>query len=83
MNNMTNDRFLIANTTKEEREQIVRDSLGYGIGCEDADDGYDMYYDYIIGKKELAQINAEIQVNYVSELIDDDAKPGCGMGRRH
>ena len=29
------DRYLIANTTREEREQIVRDALGYSdIGCE-------------------------------------------------
>lgn len=73
-----NDKYLIANTTKEQREQIVRDSLGYGIGCEDADDGYEMYYDYIAGKKELSQINAEYKANYVTEL-KDETRPGCGM----
>lgn len=79
---MSNDKYLIANTTKEEREQIVKDSLGYEIGCEDADDGYDMYYDYIVGKKELAEINAEYKAVYVSEMPDDNERSGCGMGQR-
>ena len=38
------EEYLIKNTTREQREQIVKDSLGYSeLGCDDAMDGYDMY----------------------------------------
>ena len=37
------EEYLIKNTTREQREQIVKDSLGYSeLGCDDAMDGYDM-----------------------------------------
>ena len=77
-----NEKYLIANTTREEREQIVRDSLSFDAGCEDDYDGMDMYWDYIIGRKELAQINAEFKTEYISELPDEDSGMGCGMGSR-
>ncbi|MCR4943605.1 MAG: hypothetical protein K5986_03955 [Clostridium sp.] len=52
------DKFLIKNTTRAEREKIVRDALGYGdIGCESDADGYDMYKPYIDGEMEIAEIN--------------------------
>ncbi len=61
------DRYLIANTTREEREQIVRDALGYSdIGCE-AENGYDMYIPYIDGEKELREITMEYRTNYVQD----------------
>ena len=44
------EEYLIKNTTREQREQIVKDSLGYSeLGCDDAMDGYDMYLPYIEG----------------------------------
>lgn len=65
------DKFLIKNTTKEQREKIVKDSLGYGdIGCDDADDGYEMYRPYINGEKEIAEITAEYRANYISETME-------------
>lgn len=46
------EEYLIKNTTREQREQIVKDSLGYSeLGCDDAMDGYDMYLPYIEGIK--------------------------------
>ena len=37
------EEYLIKNTTREQREQIVKDSLGYSeLGCDDAMDGYDI-----------------------------------------
>ena len=34
------EEYLIKNTTREQREQIVKDSLGYSeLGCDDAMDG--------------------------------------------
>ncbi len=57
----------IADTTREERQQIICESLDCGAGgCENCSscwlgggsvDG--IYQDYIDGKKELAQINLE------------------------
>lgn len=56
------EEYLIKNTTREQREQIVKDSLGYSeLGCDDAMDGYDMYLPYIEGIKELREITNEYQ----------------------
>lgn len=63
------EEYLIKNTTREQREQIVRESLGYSdIGCEDCGDGYDMYLPYIEGKKELREITMEYQTRYVRDM---------------
>ena len=48
--------LLIKDTTREERAKIV-------AHCGSAD----MYDDYIEGRKELAQINAEYRARYVSD----------------
>ena len=59
------EEYLIKNTTREQREQIVKDSLGYSeLGCDDAMDGYDMYLPYIEGIKELREITMEYQAQY-------------------
>ena len=64
------EEYLIKNTTREQREQIVKDSLGYSeLGCDDAMDGYDMYLPYIEGIKELREITMEYQAQYVLSLI--------------
>ena len=61
------DEYLIKNTTREQRERIVSESLGNIDGqC----DGcmariVDMYDDYIYGKKELAEINASFHRGYI------------------
>ncbi len=66
--------YLICETTKEEREKIVRDSLGsISANCDGCMAGLaDMYQDYIDGKKELRQINMEFHARY----IRDDDMPG-------
>ena len=57
------EEYLIKNTTREQREQIVKDSLGYSeLGCDDAMDGYDMYLPYIEGIKELREITRSMCV---------------------
>lgn len=65
------ERILIKDTTKEEREAIIRRSLDCGGGCENCSScwlgggsPFDMYQDYIDGKKEIAQINAEYRAVY-------------------
>ena len=72
--------ILISETTKEEREKIVADSLGNISGaCDGCSPGIiEMYQDYIDGKKELREINMEFRASYVSGEIDKEEKSGCG-----
>ena len=75
------EEYLIKNTTREQREKIVRDSLGkcdvYCDGCASAF-GYDLYQDYIDGKKELSEITMEFYSNFVKDE-PDPVKGNCGM----
>ena len=51
---------LIKDTTKEERITLIREWIPIEDGLEDCDiDLWEMYRDYIDGKKEIAEINAE------------------------
>ena len=61
--------YLIAETTREEREKIVAESLGnIEANCDGCMSGLaEMYQDYIDGKKELRQINMEFHAGYISE----------------
>ena len=73
--------YLIKDTTKEEREKIVRDSLGnIEANCDGCMSGLaEMYQDYIDGKKELRDINMEFNAIYVKADNDDDYRMSCGM----
>ncbi len=53
--------ILIKDTTKEEREQIVAESIGNINGaCDGCASGLaEMYQDYIDGRKEIRDINNE------------------------
>ena len=68
----------IADTTREEREQIVAESIGNISGlCDGCSPGIiEMYQDYIDGKKELREINAEFRAGYVS-WAGKEASGGC------
>ena len=65
--------ILIRDTTKEEREEIIRESLSCGGGgCENCSscwlgggDPYGMYQPYIDGEKEIAELNMEYNSNFV------------------
>ena len=59
--------YLISETTREEREKIVAESLGYiEATCDGCMAGLaEIYQDYIDGKKELRQINMEFNARYV------------------
>lgn len=52
-------KILISETTRQEREEIVRKSIGNTDGlCDGCACGIvSMYDDYIDGKKELSEIN--------------------------
>ena len=64
--------LLIKDTTKEEREEIIRESLDCGGGCENCSScglgggsPWGIYQDYIDGKKELKEINMEYHAKYL------------------
>ena len=64
--------ILIKDTTKEEREQILRSSLDCGEGCENCSscwlgggNPWEIYQDYIDGKREIREINMEYNERYL------------------
>ena len=59
---------LIKDTTKEERIALIKQWLPIDDGLEDCEiDLWDMYNDYINGKKEISEINASFQANFYTE----------------
>ncbi|MBP3888648.1 MAG: purine biosynthesis protein PurH [Cellulosilyticum sp.] len=77
------DKFLIKNTTKEQREQIVKEALGYSeFGCDDCGGryGYDFYEPYIDGEKEISELTQAFRASYVSDS-KVPSKSGCGYAR--
>lgn len=60
--------YLIQDTTREERERIIAESLGnIEAGCDGCMVGLaEMYQAYIDGEKELREINMEFRARYVS-----------------
>ena len=62
------DSILIKDTTREERERIVAESIGNVNGsCDGCMAGLaEMYQDYIDGKKEIREINMEFRASYES-----------------
>ncbi len=68
------ERFSIAETTRAEREEIIRRSLSCGGGgCENCSacgvlgggDPWDMFQPYIEGKMEIAEINRAYNARYL------------------
>jgi len=67
--------FLIKYTTEKERAEIIKNSLNFcGDACEGCSkcdgltglgDPMEMYREYIEGKKEISEINAQIRFRYV------------------
>ena len=73
--------YLIKDTTKEERQQIVTESLGnIEANCDGCMAGLaEMYQDYIDGKKEIREINMEFNARYVKGDMDKDNSRSCMM----
>ena len=73
--------ILIKDTTREEREAIVAESLGnLSSACDGCMPGLaEMYEDYIEGKMELREINMAFNARYVSGA-EGPARGGCTMG---
>ncbi len=56
---------LIKDTTKEERIALIREWIPVEDGLEACEiDLWDMYRDYIDGKREIAEINAEFSKEF-------------------
>ena len=74
--------LLITDTTKEERERIVSESIGNIDGaCDGCSPGIlEMYQDYIEGRKELRQINLEFHARYTSGA-EGPVRSGCDYSR--
>ena len=61
--------ILIKDTTKEERIALIRSWVPQEDGLQDCEiDLWDMYADYINGKREIAEINASFVSEYYEEL---------------
>ena len=60
--------ILIKDTTKQERIELIREWQPVDDGLEECEiDLWDMYKDYIDGKKEIAEINAEFRTDFFAE----------------
>lgn len=70
---------LIKDTTREQREQIVRESLGedYDVGCGYESTGIN-YQLYIDGVKELRELNMEANCGF-EVAHPEERKSGCSM----
>ena len=70
--------YLISETTKEERQRIVEESIGNINGsCDGCMAGLaDMYQDYIDGKREIREINMSFRAQYESG-IEGPEKSAC------
>lgn len=72
--------ILISETTREERERIVAESLGHiDAVCDGCAPGIvEMYQDYIDGRKELREVNMEYNARYVSGQTGPE-RGGCAL----
>ena len=63
--------ILIKDTTREEREEIIKKALDCGGGCENCSscwlgggNPWEIYQDYTDGKREIREINREYMGQY-------------------
>ena len=73
--------YLIKETTCEERKQIVEEALGnLSASCDGCMAGLaDMYQDYIDGKKEIRDINMELNARYERGDMDREERRSSPM----
>ena len=72
--------ILIKDTTREERETIIAESIGDISGsCDGCMAGLvDMYQDYIDGKREIRDINMSFGAHYEAGY-EQPQETGCGI----
>lgn len=62
------DSILIKDTTKSERIELIKSWMPHDDGMDECDiDLFDMYKDYIDGKREISEINMAFSANYITE----------------
>lgn len=73
----------IADTTRDERERIIAESIGNIDGaCDGCSPGIiGMYQDYIEGRRELREINMEFRARYMSGAMGPE-RIGCDFAER-
>lgn len=73
---------LIKDTTKEERIALIREWIpdDDGLGDDGGIDLWEMFRDYIDGKREIAEINMAFDEGFYEEE-DTKQAPGCGQGK--
>ncbi len=71
---------LIKDTTREERQKIVEESLGnISANCDGCMSGLaEMYQEYIEGKKEIREINMEFNARYTRGDMERESHRSCG-----
>ena len=74
--------YLIKDTTREEREQIVAEALGnIEANCDGCMPGLaEMYQAYIDGKMELRECNAAFRAHYISGQQGPESRRSCSGG---
>lgn len=74
--------YLIKDTTREERQKIVEESLGnISANCDGCMAGLaEMYEDYINGIREIRDINMEFNARFVKGGMDREDFGSCPMG---
>lgn len=74
--------YLIKDTTREEREQIVAEALGnMEANCDGCMPGLaEMYQAYIEGEMELRECNAAFNARYVSGMQGPERGRSCVKG---
>ncbi len=75
------NQYSIANTTREERERIVEESLGNMYsGCDGCAAGIaEMYQPYIDGVMEISECTRAFNARYVKDMDMEDRGPSCGL----
>lgn len=65
------DKILISETTKEEREEIVKEVIAMAtVGCpKPPQKDIDCYDQYINGEKELSEVGEELYNSIFEELV--------------
>lgn len=59
---------LIKDTTKQQRIELIKSWMPQEDGLDDCEiDLFDMYKDYIDGKREIREINESFQATYYAE----------------
>ncbi len=63
--------LLIKDTTLEKRKKLVQEALSFGSGDCDGQDLADLCDDYILGLKELSEINHEFSEKHAGEVVGE------------